>query len=170
MGHVSIGLAQKFPNLTFEIQDLPVVVAKARKIPLPPEVAERIQFAVHDFFQPQPASSSDALVFLVRAVLQNHPVAIAQSILRNIAMKMKPGALIIINNAILPEPGTVASREEASERARGLFMIQAMNGADRDQAEFESLIAGVGQGVRLREVIKPKRGTMAILVVEKMDM
>lgn len=169
MGHISISLAQAFPELHFEVQDLQVVVDKAKRIPLPSAISERVKFRVHDFFLPQPLSSRDASVFLVRAVLQNHPVRTAQNILRNIASVMKPGALIIINNALLPEPGTLGSRAEAAERARSLFMMQAMNGADRDEEEFRHLIAGVGCELRLREIIRPEGGTMAIIVVEKLE-
>lgn len=166
-GHASIALAEAYPDLTFEVQDLPGVIAKAKETPLPAAVAGRIAYTVHDFFQPQPASSSDVSVFLVRLILQNHSVSAAQAILRNISSAMKPGAFLVINNTLLPRPGSVGLREEALERARSLFMMQAMNGMDRDEAEFHGLVEGAGAGLKITEIVSPGGGAMAVIVVEK---
>ncbi|OQV07453.1 hypothetical protein CLAIMM_11883 isoform 2 [Cladophialophora immunda] len=167
-GHVSIALARAFPNLTFTVQDLPVVVSKATSSPLPPEIRDRIVFTSHDFFEPQPAASSRASVFLVRMVVQNHPRTAAQTILRNIASAMKPDALILLNNHILPEPGTVGLRDEARDRSRSLFMMQAMNGGDRDEEEFRELVEGAGAGLAVQEVVKRKGSALGLIVIKKL--
>jgi hypothetical protein len=136
-------------------------------MPLPVAVTGRIVYTVHDFFQPQPSSSSDASVFLVRLILQNHSVSAAQAILRNISASMRPGALLLINNTLLPKPGSVGLREEALERARSLFMMQAMNGMDRDETEFHALVEGANAGLKIKEIKSPGGGAMAVIVVEK---
>lgn len=124
-------------------------------------------YKVQDFFQPQPASSDDASVFLVRLVLQNHSTPAAQAILRNLASVMKSGSVILINNTLMSEPGSVGLREEALERARCLFMMQAMNGIDRDDSEFRTLIQDSNANLRIRNINRPSHGAMAVIVVEK---
>lgn len=79
---------------------------------------------------------------------------------------MKPSARILLNNHLLPEPGSVGVRKEALERARDLFMLQAMNGADRDEAGFKDLVEGAGCGLRVREVRKGT-GALGLIVVER---
>ena len=134
---------------------------------MPAAVAGRITYLAQDFFKPQPPSSSDASVFLVRLILQNHSVSAAQAILRNISSVMRPGAFLLINNTLLPQPGSVGLREEGLERARSLFMMQAMNGMDRDEVEFHALVEGAEAGLKIREIASPGGGVMAVLVVEK---
>ena len=166
-GHASIALAQAFPKLAFTVQDLPIVIGRATSSPLPPALVGRIRFTPHDFFQPQPPSSSLASVFLLRLIVQNHPKSAAQTILRNVASVMKPGALILLNNCILPDPGTVGIRSEALERSKSLFMMQAMNGGDRGEAEFRELVEGAGAGLRVREVVRRKGSGLGLIIIEK---
>ncbi|KXT08894.1 hypothetical protein AC579_8461 [Pseudocercospora musae] len=63
-GHVAIGLAQKYPKLRFEVQDLPETVAVGAKS-CPDHLKSRISYSPHNFFEPQPkhhvAESEDNL-------------------------------------------------------------------------------------------------------------
>ena len=68
----------------------------------------------------------------------------------------------------MPEPGSIGAREEALERARCLFMMQAMNGVDRDEAEIRALIEGDELGLRVKAINKPGIRAMAVIVVEKL--
>jgi 6-hydroxytryprostatin B O-methyltransferase len=167
-GHISIALARAFPKLTFTVQDLPHVISKAAPSPLVSEVKDRIRFTSHDFFQLQPPASLLASVFLLRLVVQNHPKTAAQKILRNIASVMKPSALILLNNHILPKPGTAGLRDESRDRSRSLFMMQAMNGGDRDEEEFRELVEGVGAGLRVQEVVKRNGSALGLIVIKKL--
>ncbi len=80
---------------------------------------------------------------------------------------MRPGALILLNNRILPEPGTVGARDEALGRARSLFMMQAMNGAEREEDEFRELVEGNGAGLVVQEVVKREGSALSLIVVRK---
>lgn len=100
-------------------------------------------------------------------VVQNHADTAAQTILRNIAPVMKPGARILLNNIILPDPGTTGLREEALDRAKSMFMMQAMNGADRGEEEVRELVEGCGAGLTVQEVVRRQGSALGLIIVEK---
>ena len=109
-----------------------------------------------------------ASIFLLRLIVQNHPKTAAQTILRNIASVMNPDALILLNNRILPDPGTVGLQDEALDRARSLFMMQAMNGADREEEEFRQLVEGSGAGLVVQDIMKRENSALSLIVVRKL--
>jgi hypothetical protein len=51
-GHISVLLAQRYPDLNFVVQDLPEALMGAAEA-VPSEVADRNKFQEHDFFMPQ---------------------------------------------------------------------------------------------------------------------
>ena len=80
---------------------------------------------------------------------------------------MKVGAQILLNNVILPDPGTMGLRDEALDRARSMFMMQAMNGAERGEEEIRDLVEGSGAGLTVQEVVKRQGSALGLIVVEK---
>ncbi|KAK5095775.1 hypothetical protein LTS08_007909 [Lithohypha guttulata] len=168
-GHASIALASTFPNLSFIVQDLPEVIDRAKKSrttsPPDPAVASRVSFEVHNFFQPQPPSSHSADVFLARLVLNNWHDNEAAFILRNLVSVMKSSARIVIMSAVLPDPGAVNLREEAIERTRDMFMMQAMNGTERGLLEWKDLFKQTDQRLILKKMTKPEGSNLSVLEV-----
>ena len=113
-GKYSIALARSFPNLKFIVQDLPAVVrAVGTKHLVPSELADRVTFMAHDMFKEQPVSAD---VYLYRWVFHDWPDAYVVKILRQLIPSFKPGARLIINDTILPEPNTLSELHERKVR------------------------------------------------------
>jgi len=59
-GFVCVALAQRYRRMRFVVQDLPRMIESApRPVCGEPQVAERIELAVHDFFTEQPVRGAD---------------------------------------------------------------------------------------------------------------
>jgi hypothetical protein len=113
-GHVSIAIAEKNPSLKFIVQELPSmrpphVVGDL----IPPELEGRVTLTTHDFFTPQRVTAD---IYYFRWIFHNWSDVYAIKILQNLVPALKPGAKILINDGILPEPGTVGVMEEKSIR------------------------------------------------------
>lgn len=114
MGHASIALAEKFPNLKFIVQDLPEITAKGEQQSLPASVQTRLSFQAHDFFTPQPVAGAD--VYFLRFILHDYPDSAATQILKNIVPALKPTSKILVMDGVLPEPGAMHKSEERQMR------------------------------------------------------
>jgi SAM-dependent methyltransferase len=102
-GGVSILLAQEFENLQFVVQDLPEAIAEAaEKVPV--KLRPRIKFMEHDFFTEQPVVAE---AYLLRAIFHNWPDHYCVKILQKLIPALKHGAMIIVNDGVVPEPGTL---------------------------------------------------------------
>jgi hypothetical protein len=111
---VSIAIAEKNPSLKFIVQELPSmrppnVVGNLT----PPELEGRVTLTTHDFFTPQPITAD---IYYFRWIFHNCSDVYAIKILQNLVPALKPGAKILINDGILPEPGTIGVMEEKSIR------------------------------------------------------
>ena len=108
-GTHDIALAKAYPELNFIVQDLPAVVKAVKNKERPADVKDRISFMEHDMFQPQNVSAD---IYLFRWIFHDWPDKYVIEILRQLVPAMKKGARVIINEYILPEPGTSAIMEE----------------------------------------------------------
>lgn len=111
-GGVSVMLAQGFKDLEFVVQDLPEAITGAEEKVLL-EVKERISFMAHDSFAPQPIV---APTYLLRAVLHNWPDRYCVDILRSLVPALRHGARVVVNDILVPEPGTLDLLSERSIR------------------------------------------------------
>ena len=113
-GKYSMALAQSFPDLRIIVQDLPAVVrAVDAKRPVPLELADRVTFMAHDMFVEQPVCAD---IYLYRWVFHDWPDAYVVKILRQLIPALKPGARVLINDTILPEPNTLSELQERKIR------------------------------------------------------
>jgi trans-aconitate methyltransferase len=113
-GHVSIHLARSFPDLQFVVQDLPEVIDGAAES-LPEDVSpKRFRFEAHDMFQEQPLKGAG--VYLLRYVLHDWGDKYCIDILRKLVPSLKPGARVVIQDHLLPEPGTMTLLQEMQMR------------------------------------------------------
>lgn len=108
-GTISIALVKQFPLLHCIVQDRSEVVAEGRA-KCPPELIDRLTFMEHDFFTTQPVKGAD--VYYLRWILHDWSDKYSICILRSLIPALKPGARIVVNEHILPEPGTVSSYSE----------------------------------------------------------
>lgn len=111
-GGIAIALLQRFPSIKCIVQDQAHVVAKYQD-KTPPELAGRLSYMEHDFFTPQPASAD---IYYFRWILHDWSDKYAIRILKALIPALKKGARIVINDHILPDPGTVSSYEYKHHR------------------------------------------------------
>lgn len=114
-GHVAVTLARQFDNLIITVQDMEKVITGADS-EIPEGLRGRVRFMSHDLLSPQPADIKVNVV-LLRWVLHNWSDPYAIRILREQTPTLMPGARILIQDVILPEPGIVATWMEREMRS-----------------------------------------------------
>ncbi|KAK6222954.1 hypothetical protein LQW54_000766 [Pestalotiopsis sp. IQ-011] len=91
-GHDSVVLARKFPNLTFIVQDLPMV-QPVFEADLPADLRPRVSFQEHNIFDPQPARAD---IFMVELILHDYPEPEAAKILRALVPTLRHGNRVLV--------------------------------------------------------------------------
>lgn len=112
-GHVSLHLAREFPSLSFVVQDIPEVVEGVES-KIPEDLTGRVSFVGHDMFTEQ--STKGAEVYLLRYVLHDWPDKYCIRVLRNLIPALRNGAKVVIQEHLLPEPGTLSLLQEMQVR------------------------------------------------------
>lgn len=83
-------------------------------------MADRVRFMTHDFLlEDQPVKGAD--VYFFRWILHNWSDKYCVKILRGLIPALKPGAKIILNDNVLPQPGVLSRWQE--NRLRYVFII-----------------------------------------------
>lgn len=103
-GFASFAIASAFPDLSFVVQDAAPVIAAAEK-QAPVGLAHPVKFMTHDFFTEQPVHGAD--VYFLRWVLHDWSDKYSLKILRNLVPALKPGAKVVVMDAVLPKPGVL---------------------------------------------------------------
>ncbi|KAL6715395.1 hypothetical protein ACLMJK_006356 [Lecanora helva] len=111
-GNISVELAKAAPKLKFVVQDLPDMISGA-KAALPDTVTDRIHFMSHDFFTEQPLKGD---VYLFRNIFNNWSDSHVIKILRATLPALRPGARIVANDYLIPEPGSMSPSKEREIR------------------------------------------------------
>ncbi|KAL8815580.1 MAG: hypothetical protein Q9191_008449, partial [Dirinaria sp. TL-2023a] len=101
MASFTAGAGYELEHL-FNVQDFDEVVAGAN---VSSDVKGRIQFMAHNFIFEQSIKNAD--VYLFRWIFHNWSDMYCMRILRNLIPALKKGAIILINDNFLPEPGTM---------------------------------------------------------------
>ncbi|KAI1775119.1 S-adenosyl-L-methionine-dependent methyltransferase [Hypoxylon cercidicola] len=160
-GFVCVALARKFPSISFIVQDLEPVVMEARKN-LPSDVASQISFMTHDFFTSQPVSGAD--IYFFRWIFHNWSDKYGVEILRSLIPALKPGAKIIVSEAILPGPGEMPKGMETRMRSFDLVMTAIQNAKERELGDWAELFRNADKRFELQEPIRPPGSNHSILV------
>ena len=111
-GAVCIALAEAYPAFKLINQDRPEVIASVGC--LPSVLKDRVEHMAYDFFTDQPVAGAD--VYLFRYIFHNWPDAYAVKILQRLIPALKPGARVLINDHMLPEPNTTSLTMEREVR------------------------------------------------------
>jgi len=159
-GHVSIAIASKYPSLKFIVQDLPSMRPPNIVGSIPPELESRVSLTTHDFFQPQPVSAD---LYYFRWVFHNWSDAYAVKILKALVPAMKPGARLLINDGILPEPGSIGRKEEKSIRTMDLIQFVVVNGREREVEDWKSLLKQADERFEFLKAWKPEKSHMWLI-------
>ncbi|KAK7943968.1 uncharacterized protein PG986_013081 [Apiospora aurea] len=136
-GHDAFALAQKFPDLTITVQDLPQV-RSSFEASRPAAVADRVSFSAHSFFEPQPVQAD---IYLIKLILHDWPDAECLKILRGLIPALRPGAKVII----LEYLGNYGTATDV--RVMALF-----NAKERSVSKWKSLVAEVDPRFKIEKV------------------
>lgn len=112
-GVVSIELVRKYPELCCVVQDFPEVITQGRT-QLPIDLAARIIFMEHNFFDDQPVKGADVYIF--RWIFHNWGDQYAVKILSRLVPALKRGAKVIVCDFCLPSPGLLPALMERDIR------------------------------------------------------
>ncbi|KAL8656995.1 MAG: hypothetical protein Q9226_002366 [Calogaya cf. arnoldii] len=155
-GHVSIYLAQQFPQLSFVVQDESPDM-RAQGLPLlaktPTSVQDRVSYQQHNFFHPQPVH--DASAFFIRQCVHNWPDNECITILRAFIPALEasaPGTPLIINDTVLPKLNTRTRYEERLLRQLDIAMMVVINAKQRTEKEFRKLVKEADERFEVKKV------------------
>ncbi|CAK7217497.1 hypothetical protein SCUCBS95973_003175 [Sporothrix curviconia] len=116
-------ILQKYPKLTWVLQDLPPMVEVVKTL-VPPALADRvasggISFQVQDYFEPNTARGD---VWYLRGVIREYDDADAIKILKHVvtAMRETKGARLVINEVLCSTPAIVSDSSVADAPSRHL--------------------------------------------------
>jgi hypothetical protein len=128
----------------------------------------RVTFMEHDFFDPQPELNAGA--YFIRQVVHNWNDADCVRILRNIVPaieKCAPNTPLLINEMILPEPGTRSRYEEHLLRQVDMLVMVSLGAKQRTLKEFQRLIHEADP--RLQIVRVYGNGSMGLIEVHLVE-
>lgn len=108
-GHFALALADRYKNLHVVVQDMANVVENADA----GDPDDRVRFMAHDLMDRQTVHGD---AFFFRWVFHNWSDQYCIRILRAQIPALKPNARLIVQEAIMPEPGTVAQWKEMDFR------------------------------------------------------
>ncbi|ROW15288.1 hypothetical protein VPNG_02999 [Cytospora leucostoma] len=162
-GFASFAIARRFPFLSFVVQDLEPVIASAQK-EAPIDLADRVKFMMHDFLTEQPVRGAD--VYFFRWIFHNWSDKYCIKILRNLIPALKPGAKIVINDNVLPQPGVMSRWQEERLRSMDLTMTEIQNSHERDVDDWASLFQQADAGFEFQGARLPDGANLWVLVAE----
>ena len=103
-GEVSLDLAQRFGHIAFTVQDLKHVI-EGRPACESKDLRSRVEYVEHNFFAPQ--NKEDADVYYFRYIFHNYPDESCVKLLQAQIPALKPGAHVLIQDVVIPEPRDV---------------------------------------------------------------
>ncbi|EFQ36626.1 O-methyltransferase [Colletotrichum graminicola] len=171
VGHCSAQVAAVADQrMTFVVQDLPEVVARARgrdndAVPVALIESGRLAFMEHDLFAPQPVTDAD--IYLLRMILHDWSDDKCVEILRHIAAALegRPAARLLVMDTVLPPSREWPSVVERPMRSMDLQMALMTNAKERDLGEFEALFRRADARFSICNVVKPVGSLMSLLEV-----
>ncbi|KAF7903124.1 hypothetical protein EAE99_012150 [Botrytis elliptica] len=159
-GKVAFALARRYPGLSCIVQDLKSVVSGAQ---VPVDLVDSVTFMPHNFFDAQPVI--DAEVYLLRWVLHDWSDKYAIKILQGLIPAMRTGIKVVINEACLPDFGTMSLYEQRFLRATDMTMKQIQNARERDQEDWGALVKAADSRYKLQSISRPEGSELAIITL-----
>lgn len=113
----------------------------------------RISFMKHSFFDPQPIGNVGA--FFIRQCTHNwcdrDVVTILKSFVPGLE-KSAPGTPLLINDTVLPEPGSKSLNEERTLRQMDMLMFVVLGAKQRTTKEFQALLKKADPRYEIRQI------------------
>ncbi|KAJ2983599.1 hypothetical protein NQ176_g578 [Zarea fungicola] len=148
-GHVSVALAEKYPKLSFIVQDLEVAVQAGRDA-LPDNLKGRVQFEAHDMFQDQ--TRQDVDVFYLRHILHDWPDDYAVEIIKKIVPALKKESKILVSDSVIPPPHHLHGLHEKFVRYLDMQMMVLHNARERTEEDFALIFNRADPRLQIRKV------------------
>ena len=117
------------------------------------ELGGRVTYLQHSFFEPQP--TKDAAAFLIRQCTHNWADHDVVTIFKSFVPGLEgssSGTPLLINDIIIPEPGTWPRHQERLVRQVDMVMLVNCGAKQRTKAEFESLLKKADSRYEIRNV------------------
>ncbi|KAJ8126760.1 hypothetical protein O1611_g6878 [Lasiodiplodia mahajangana] len=153
-----------FPRLSFVIQDdSATMLAEGEKL-ITDDIRNRISFARHNFFQPQPYRNAAA--FLLRQCTHDWCDRDVVTMFKSLVPGMegsKPNTPLLINDIIMPQPGAWSRHAERGVRDLDMMMMIGFGSKERTRDEFEALLKEADSRYEIRNVYAT--GPMGLLEV-----
>ncbi|KAI5776205.1 O-methyltransferase-domain-containing protein [Geopyxis carbonaria] len=144
-GHISAGLAEEFPDLTFTILDRQPT----------PETSPyaHVAFQFHDFFTPLPETldfSTIKAVF-IRRCLHNWSDIETVRILRNIVPLLRdhPEVRLLLNEGVTPPHGVLPKSVERSITQLDIMMMVVVNSKQRNEKKWREIVEMVDPNLQV---------------------
>ncbi|KAI0171950.1 O-methyltransferase-domain-containing protein [Hypoxylon sp. FL1284] len=160
-GQISQYLARHTTHTRFIVQDLAQVVSTA-PAQLPANLADRVEFVEHNFFEPQTAQPPAA--FLMRWILHNWADKYAVQILRGLVPAMRQGTRLLIYEYVL-EDRPVTNINGRFGFQMDAIMTTIFNAQERTAAEYERILKLADPRFVVEAVCRPENSTMSIVQV-----
>lgn len=146
------------------MQDLEPVIEDARNN-VSSDVADRIDFQVHDFFTPQPVMV-DVQVYFLRWIFHNWSDKYCVKILQALIPALTPGVKVIISEAIMPgpSPGGLLGGMEATIRGFDLVMSSIQNARERELEDWKELFRKADSRFHFDRAISPPGSNHSLIV------
>jgi 6-hydroxytryprostatin B O-methyltransferase len=149
VGHVSKALAIVFPSLNFVVQDRLEVIGQAV---VEDDIRDRVSFTAHDVFDTQPVEGAD--VYFIRRVLMEKSEEECVAILKALQPALKRGAIVLVQDPMLPEPGACSVWVERRLRDSDALALALVGSETRESEDWERIIQSAGgykyKGVSMR--------------------
>lgn len=84
-------------------------------------------------------------------------------ILRQLIPAFKPGARLIINDTILPEPNTLSELHERKIRALDMVMLSFFNSRERERDDWERICQQVDSRLKFVDAWVPEGAALGII-------
>ncbi|KAH8690473.1 S-adenosyl-L-methionine-dependent methyltransferase [Talaromyces proteolyticus] len=162
-GHVSLSLAEAYPQLSFVVQDLEAAISSV-KYESRSTLQDRVHFEIQDMFQTQTRRGVD--VFYLRHILHDWPDDYAVKILKNLVPALRPESRIIISDSVIPPPEHLHGLHEKFVRYLDMQMMVLHNARERTEEDFAQLLARADPRLKLRKVWRRGPDTAASTIIE----
>jgi hypothetical protein len=139
--------------LNFVVQDSNADMLAEGRNSLTDELRGRVTYLQHSFFEPQPCK--DAAAFLIRQCTHNWADRDVVTIFKSFVPGLEhssPDTPLLINDIIIPEPGTWPRHQERVVRQVDMVMLVNCGAKQRTKAEFESLLKEADPRYEIRNV------------------
>jgi 6-hydroxytryprostatin B O-methyltransferase len=146
-GHITIPIAEKYPQLKFIIQDLEANRQHAAEL-IPAELKDRITFQVQDFFQPQVVKTG-AKAFFLRHIIHDWPDEDACRILKQLVPEVEKGAKILVSDRAPGFTGSRPTHFHSMVQWLDLLMWTLLGAKERSVEQWKKLLEKTDERLKI---------------------